>query len=127
MVLSGAGVLAAGGSAGAVLSTLALLSVVALLSGAALSAGAGVVSAGVELGGADDGVAAVPVDVSGALESVASEGWVAAAGLPSLEKREPKDEFFQRMYPRAAATASTAMMTKIFQALLLGGSSSSRR
>jgi hypothetical protein len=108
------------------LSTLALLSVVALLSGAALSAGAGVVSAEVKLGGADDGAGAVPVDVSGALESVASEGWVAAAGLPSLEKSEPKDEFFQRMYP-TAATASTAMMTKIFQALLLGGSSSSRR
>src|SRR5450755_2439585 len=73
-VLSGAAVLVAGVSAGGVLSAATVLSGVALLPGAALFAGAGVVSAGPELGGVDDGVVADPADVSVALESVGSEG-----------------------------------------------------
>jgi hypothetical protein len=76
-VSSDAEVLAAGVSAGGVPSVVAFLSGAALLSGPALwalFAGAGVVSAGVELDGADDGVGAAPADVSGALESVGSEG-----------------------------------------------------
>src|SRR5258708_7212304 len=125
-VLSGAGARGAGTSAGGVLSAVALLSGVALF---AEFAGTGVVSGEIELGGAGDGVGAVPAELSGALESVGAEGWVAAAGLPILERREPSaiDGFFQRMYPRPAATASTAMMTSIVQALLRGGSSSSSR
>jgi hypothetical protein len=94
-------------------------------------ASAGGDAAAVEAGGGDDGVAAGPADVSGVMELVVSEGGVTDLGLPILESRElrdgPRDGLFHRRYPRPAATASTRMMTSIFQALLLGGSSSSSR
>src|SRR5882724_1274418 len=70
-VLSGARALGAGTSAGGVLSAVALLSGVALF---AEFAGTGVVSGEIELGGAGDGVGAVPAELSGALESVGAEG-----------------------------------------------------
>jgi|SRR5450432_1888669 len=73
-VLSGAGAWTLGVSAGGVLSEAAVLSGIAILSGAGLFAGAGDASAGAELGGVDDGVVPDPADVSGALESVGSEG-----------------------------------------------------